>query len=205
VAKNTIRIFVASSTEGAPVAHALRKSLHAELGGGRALVELWSHKFEYGDTAIEALEAVAEHADFAVVVMTPDDKTSSREDIDQPAPRDNLVFELGLFIGALGRERSIVARDFNDALKVPSDILSVTALTFDSASPDSLDVSLQAECVRLAERIEHLGPRPKGTAPWRRTPSSAPPSPVPGGRSPTSQMAADSASSRSRPPHRPRA
>jgi predicted nucleotide-binding protein len=42
--------------------------------------------------------------DFAILVLTPDDLTQSRGK-QQPSPRDNVVFELGLFIGALGRDR----------------------------------------------------------------------------------------------------
>lgn len=163
----TLRIFIASSTEGASVARALRTTLQAELGTS-ALVELWSHKFELGDTAIEALETISDEADFAVVVMTPDDKAKIRH-ANEVVPRDNLVFELGLFIGTLGRERSIVALDPKDKLKLPSDILSVTALTFDRSSTESLNVSLQAGCVRLAERIGEIGPRHKWLAERRAT------------------------------------
>jgi len=162
-----LRIFIASSSEGLPIAKALRTTLQAKLGGD-ALVELWSHKFELGETTIEALESISDEADFAVVVMTPDDKAMIRH-ANEVVPRDNLIFEQGLFIGTLGRQRSIVALDPKDKLKLPSDILSVTALTFDRSSPEALNASLQAGCIRLAERITEIGPRPKWLAERRAT------------------------------------
>ena len=160
-----LRIFVASSSEGEPIARELRSLLQAELGNS-ALVELWMHKFALGETAIESLETVANEVDFAVVVMTPDDVTVSRHK-KKVAPRDNLVFELGLFIGALGRERSIVARDGKDGLKLPSDILGVTALTYNAASSGDLTTSLQTACVKLAGQLKGRGLRPKWLAEGR--------------------------------------
>jgi hypothetical protein len=50
------------------IAKALRIALQAELGRS-ARVKLWSRKFEYGETAIEAQETISNEADFAVVVM----------------------------------------------------------------------------------------------------------------------------------------
>lgn len=162
-----LHIFIASSSEGISIANVLRTALQAELGGN-ARVELWSHKFEFGDTAIESLETISDEADFAIVVMTPDDKATIRR-ANKVIPRDNLVFEQGLFIGALGRQRSIVALDPKDRLKLPSDVLSVTALNFDSSSPENLATSLQAGCVRLARHIAEIGARPKWLAERRAT------------------------------------
>jgi hypothetical protein len=161
----TMRVFVASSKEGAPIAKKLRTLLLQELGGS-AKVELWMHKFTLSDTAIESLEAVVNQADFAVVVMTPDDITVSR-DKKEAAPRDNLVFELGLFIGALGRKRSIVARDGSQPLKLPSDMLGITYLSYTSAPPKELEASLSERCVELAGHITEHGLRPKWLAQGR--------------------------------------
>jgi predicted nucleotide-binding protein len=186
-----IRIFIASSTEGKSIAAELCSALQAELGID-ALVELWTEKFEFMETAIESLETVANETDFAMVVMTPDDVTVSREK-EERAPRDNLVFELGLFIGALGRNRSIVAReakvarearqalklpfigalfrkfsigarDAKQALKLPSDMLGVTVLTYNSASQCELRTSLHEQCEKLATHIRDRGVRPKWLA-----------------------------------------
>src|SRR5262249_4003628 len=44
-------------------------------------------------------------SDHAILVLTPDDRTVLRRK-RSPAPRDNVVFELGLFMGCLGRRRA---------------------------------------------------------------------------------------------------
>jgi len=162
---NPLKVFVASSTEGEPVAKELRSLLQAELRAA-AVVDLWRDKFAYSETAIESLEKVAQEADFAVLLMTGDDITLSR-DKESVAPRDNLTFELGLFIGALGRERTFVAREGKNQMKLPSDILGVTAVTYNSASPGELTASLQAECIRLAVQMTEHGLRPKWLAQGR--------------------------------------
>lgn len=157
-----LRIFVASSTEGEPIAKELRNFLQEELGDG-AVVEMWRSKFTFGETTIESLEAVAEEADFALMVMTPDDITVSRDE-KSAAPRDNLVFELGLFVGALGRNRAIVVRDSKKSMKLPSDYLNVTVLSYDSSSAQRQTTSLQTKCVKLAGYIKKVGLRPKWLA-----------------------------------------
>src|SRR5262249_46203633 len=58
-----------------------------------------------------------------------DDFTKSRG-VETKSPRDNLIFELGLFMGALGRRRAfpIVAPGKNTAVKLPSDLLGNNAV-----------------------------------------------------------------------------
>jgi len=83
-----------------------------------------------GRTIIEKLEAHTA-VDFAVVLLTPDDMGSlaSDETSTKPRARQNVVFELGLFVGALGRERVCALHkgnielpsDFNGVLYVPMD------------------------------------------------------------------------------------
>jgi hypothetical protein len=67
--------------------------------------------------------------DFAVLVLTDDDQITCRK-VTQASPRDNVVFELGLFMGALGRRRAfpLVAQTADGAPKIPSDLLGNTAV-----------------------------------------------------------------------------
>jgi predicted nucleotide-binding protein len=60
--------------------------------------------------------------DFAVLILAPDDVT-----IDQlsPSTRDNVLFEFGLFMGRLGRDRVFVVYDDSIELKKPSDLAGV--------------------------------------------------------------------------------
>ena len=53
---------------------------------------------------------------FAVLIATPDDQVRSRG-ADAPAPRDNVILELGLFMGGLGRPRTILVKQRGQALR----------------------------------------------------------------------------------------
>ena len=60
-----------------------------------------------GQTVIEKFEGNAD-VDFAVVLLTPDDKGSLADSPGEPTktrPRQNVIFELGFFVGKLGRKR----------------------------------------------------------------------------------------------------
>ncbi len=59
-----------------------------------------------------------------IMVLSPDDITTSRK-LKSLAPRDNVIFELGLFMGSLGRERCYMVRQDNSQLKIPSDLLGI--------------------------------------------------------------------------------
>ena len=157
-----LSIFVASSSEAETIAKAITARLEAELGDA-ATIDLWRSKFDLSDTPIESLEDVAKNADFAILVMSADDLTLSRH-TETVAPRDNLVFELGLFIGALGRERSFIVRDEVVSLKLPSDILGVLPITYTAEPPRAMTSSIRSACKRLAAQIVKRGPRPKWLA-----------------------------------------
>jgi len=85
---------VGSSSEGMEFARAVGAKLESD-----AEVTVWEDGiFELGYTAIESLTVALSRFDFAVLVLTPDDVVQSRS-IDRPGPRDNVIFELGLFMG----------------------------------------------------------------------------------------------------------
>jgi CRP/FNR family transcriptional regulator, cyclic AMP receptor protein len=116
--------------------------------GGGARVECALSHFPSED-----LEAQVESADSAVLVAAPDDRVSSRGK-DADAPRDNVVFELGLFMGALTRRRAFSAMPYGNDLKIPTDILGMTPLRYDSAASNPGE-PIAAE---LREVIAKLGP-----------------------------------------------
>ena len=85
-----------------------------------------------GLTIIEKLEKYADNAGFAVVLFTPDDVGALKyktEDESKPRARQNVVFELGYFIGKLGRER--VCPLFKGKIEKPSDIDGVIYVPMD--------------------------------------------------------------------------
>jgi predicted nucleotide-binding protein len=95
--------------------------LHEQPNGGRTIIE----KFEdYSDVR------------YAVVLLTPDDVGASQNDLDDllPRARQNVIFELGFFIGALGRERvcALHKGDLQGEIEIPSDFSGVIWIRMDS-------------------------------------------------------------------------
>jgi hypothetical protein len=117
--------FIGSSSEGLGIARALQAEidLHCE-------PTIWSQNvFSPGETTFAGLLAASENFDFAALVMTPDDYVESR---GRPgmAARDNVIFELGLFLGALGGSRVFIIHPRGGDLRLPSDLAGVTPLDY---------------------------------------------------------------------------
>jgi len=82
-----------------------------------------------GRTIVEKFEAHAD-VDFAVVLLTPDDVGGPKDGAQQPRARQNVILELGYFIGKLGRQ-NVCAIKLGD-LEIPSDIIGVVWTPFDA-------------------------------------------------------------------------
>lgn len=147
-------IFIGSSSEGLKIA----KGIQAELSPV-AEVTVWSQGvFQPTYGYLESLTKALEAADFAVLVLTPDDFTESRGD-SAPSPRDNVVFELGLFLGRLGRERTFFVYDNSQPLKLPSDLLGIAAATFGPRNDGNIQAAVGPACNTISSRVLLLGPR----------------------------------------------
>jgi predicted nucleotide-binding protein len=100
--------------------------LHEQPNAGRTIIE----KFEnYADVG------------FAVVLLTPDDlgaAKASKPDL-MPRARQNVIFELGFFVGKLGRNR--VCALHAGGIELPSDIHGVVYVDFDSGGAWRLNVA----------------------------------------------------------------
>jgi hypoxanthine phosphoribosyltransferase len=147
-------LFVGSSSEGLNIASALQVALDYECE-----VELWTQGvFGLTKGSLESLVNSLTRFDFAVLALTPDDLTLSRG-IKKPSARDNVLFELGLFIGALGRERTFILCDRTKAIPFPSDLAGVTPVTYEPHSSGNEVSSLGAACTLIKNAIHKLGPR----------------------------------------------
>ena len=83
-----------------------------------------------GRTIIEKFEA---HKDvgFAVVLLTPDDEGCEKGGVPRPRSRQNVVLELGYFVGVLGRDRVCALR--RGEVEIPSDFTGVVYVPFDES------------------------------------------------------------------------
>lgn len=86
-----------------------------------------------GRTIIEKFEVSSSDVAFAVVLLTPDDAGGTKEDPTylQPRARQNVILELGYFLGRLGRTR--VCALHREGVELPSDYQGVLYIEFDSA------------------------------------------------------------------------
>jgi len=120
--------------------------------------------FDLGNTLIETLINALPRFDFAILVLTGDDLISSR-DVDAFGPRDNVIFELGLFMGRLGRSRTFILHQSNARLKIPTDLSGVTTATYEWPREDqSYRSAVGAACDGIREVVRDLGQSESKTA-----------------------------------------
>ena len=144
-------VFVGSSSESLDVARAVRANLKAPA----LTIRLWKDRGVFGPslTTIEALAAAADGSDFAVLVLGADDFVTSRG-TTKLAPRDNVILEIGWFMGAIGRERAYVMKPMKADLKLPTDLLGVIMLSYGSAR--NLRAATRDACKEISECIQRL-------------------------------------------------
>jgi predicted nucleotide-binding protein len=78
-------------------------------------------------------------------------------DEQEAVPRDNCIFELGLFMGALGRERSLIVKPRGADIKMPSDLLGIMPLEYAAGTPDTLTSRLGPVCHDIRKLVASLG------------------------------------------------
>lgn len=88
-------------------------------------------KSDEGNTIMEKLVQQSDEACFAIVLLTPDDIGASNDGQDKPKPRarQNVILELGYFLGKLGRSR--VRALLKDDIDIPTDYDGVLYITLD--------------------------------------------------------------------------
>lgn len=95
--------------------------------------------------------------DFGFMVCTSDDWTVSRG-IENDTARDNVIFEYGLFLGRLGREKAYIIHD--KAIKLPSDLHGITLASFEisdgtlTANNQPFETLLEKLANQIKEKIE---------------------------------------------------
>lgn len=113
MANNRPVIFIGSSKEGLSIAEALLVNLDYA-----ADVVLWSQGvFGLSAGTLESLVKKLSDFDFAILVLTPDDVAITSGEAKQ-LPRDNVLLELGLFMGSLGRDRCFIVYDRSNQMKL---------------------------------------------------------------------------------------
>ena len=92
---------------------------------------------------------------FSIFVFAPDDTVRLRGQ-EFRAVRDNVVFELGLFTGKNGRERTFIICPRNVDLHLPTDLLGLTPVTYDGSiamTDDDARAIVGPACTKLKRAI----------------------------------------------------
>jgi CRP/FNR family cyclic AMP-dependent transcriptional regulator len=147
-----IRIFIISSAEALEIARTIQNAFEYDF-----TVVVWTDGvFRASWYPIESLERQLDQSDFAIAVAQPDDTMLSRGE-SAPATRDNVIFELGMFIGRIGRQRSFLVEPRGEEVKLPSDLSGITALTY-KYDAENLAAAMGPACNRIRAIVRELGP-----------------------------------------------
>ena len=145
------RIFLGSSGKQQKLLQGLTRGLDDV-----ARVEPWTTSFNPGTTTLERLLELAREVDFAAFVFAQDDWTTNSPPGDpsesgQASPRDNVVFEAGLFGAALGMRRTFILHA--SGTKLPSDLLGLTCVRYEATTAAEIRVVNQ----KIRKAIENEG------------------------------------------------
>jgi hypothetical protein len=145
------RIFLGSSGQQEKLLKALTRGLQ-----DIADVDPWTTVFTPGVSTLDRLVELTGEVDFAAFIFARDDWTTTGGADDaatgEASPRDNVVFEAGLFGGALGIRRTFILHA--NGAKLPSDLLGLTAIRYD---PNATPAVLRRISQQLRDAIEAEG------------------------------------------------
>lgn len=152
VPNETPKVFIMSSRESVETAYAIQKGL-----GTSAFTVVWDNGvFFAGGYLLENLEEQVRESDFAIAIAEADDVVISRGK-EQPTMRDNVLFELGLFMGQLSRHRAILVHPRIADLKIPSDLQGLILIPYDAGDKSTLPNRMKAVCEELLKVIKREG------------------------------------------------
>ena len=163
--KSKPTVFIGSSHESLYVVDAIASVLKDD-----AQVRKWTDTdlFPAGEFILNSLLRQAQLFDFAVMVFGPDDVVLSGDD-KISVPRDNVIFELGLFMSQLERERTLLVAPnaLHRRIKILSDLGGLKAVDYEpprTRSRENLIRALREPIKQIRKRIRERGPRPAAPA-----------------------------------------
>jgi predicted nucleotide-binding protein len=147
-------LFVASNSEMLEMATAAQRQLQDV-----ADVQVWTQStFNLGETALDSMTKAARSFDFALIFLEGEDRAISRG-VQAMSPRDNVVFELGFYMGLLGRERTFVIFNANRPPELPSYLHGLLVIPYYPSNDKR--AALGPACNVIRDKILKLGHRPK--------------------------------------------
>jgi Predicted nucleotide-binding protein containing TIR -like domain len=151
--RERVRVFIMSSVEALPIVDLLIK----QFAHDPFLAVAWKNGvFRASNYTLDELESQLDDSDFAIAVAQPDDVVITRE-MKWPAMRDNVTFELGLFMGRLGRRRAFLMEPRDADIQLPSDLAGMTTIPYSYVPGRDADHYIAPACAKLRELILAAG------------------------------------------------
>ena len=150
------KLFIISTAESLNIARDIRREFdHDDIE-----VKIWNESdvFKGGNYTLEDLDKAVNESDFGLAIFQDDDVVISRGE-EQRGPRDNVILELGLFMGLLTRKRAFVAVPKGVKQKLASDLQGLTVFKYKMDGNNKHDVNNMVHDLRQA--IQTLGIRDK--------------------------------------------
>lgn len=143
-----LRAVIFSSSAGLGAARALQAEAAASIDA-----TIWNQGLiRPSETTLQALDRATHEYDFAVIMLSSDDELADGRRV----PRDNVIFEAGLFIHAFGLPRVLLVVPHGDQVKLPSDLDGLTQARYQSQRSDG---NLQAALGPVADQLRAMGER----------------------------------------------
>lgn len=149
------RIFIASSSEALDVSYAVQDELTRDFE-----VTVWNQDvFRLSHDALDSLLQALDSSDAGVFILRPDDVTESRGE-SRFTVRDNVIFELGMFIGRLGRYRTFMLLPTTPSFDLPSDLASLITARYDADRFDRQQrAAMGSACNQIRQAVRAIQPR----------------------------------------------
>lgn len=152
-ARERIKVFIISSAESLGVARAIQTAFAHD----KFVTTVWTDGvFRASGYFLQSLLEAVDDSDFAIAIAHGDDVAAYRGQ-SWPVPRDNVVFELGLFMGRLGKDRAILMEPRDVDVKLPSDLAGVTTVVYRYSPGNDSAALMGPACNQLREHILRLG------------------------------------------------
>lgn len=141
-----VRILIMAPPEASEIARTIHDAFEKEPFD----VVIWTEGlFRGSNYAIDILEAELDRSDIAIAISGP-----------AAGSHDNIIFELGFFMGRLGRHRTFLIEERRDEIRLPAELAGINTVTYSLALGDGRDLThaLEPASNKLRKIIHELGP-----------------------------------------------
>jgi hypothetical protein len=150
------KLFIGSSKKNIEITKILANALESD---NAIQVKVWDEDvFGLNEGFLETLLETIKEYEFAAFVLAGDDITTSNDE-SKPSPRDNVLFESGLFMGALGSNNVFLIYDQAIEVKIPSDFAGITLASYDGNRINEGEAAVRNASYQIRKKIREQSKR----------------------------------------------